>query len=664
MIKKKTNYKNKKATSVKGGGFLNKVKNTKPSKIFEGIFLGTGKNYNFCFLSDLNQDVFIPPRKSKGAIDGDRVLVKVYDGQDEKKEGQVVKITQRSNSEVVGNLIKLKKDFFVVPDNKKIQEYIKIEKRHLFDAKLGEKVVCKLVYQPENEKERFLGQIIEILGENDKHETLELAILRAHHIYEKFPEEVLLEAEKISTKGICDIDLKNRLDLTNKTIFTIDGADAKDLDDAVSLEILPNGNYYLGVHIADVGHYVQRDSIVDNEAFMRATSVYFPTMTFPMLPQSISNGICSLFENEIRLTLSVFMEINAEGIVVKSNICESFIKSCARLTYSEVYDTLCGKESSEKASKLKDIFEKMNHLAKLIKNNRVKNGELDFNIAEAYFNIGENGEVLSISKRERNDAHKLIESFMIVCNETVAKEFCNLKVPFAYRIHETPTAEKLNSLINFLSGIGIDCPQVPDKITPKYYGQILKLLEDNPIKESLNKMVLRSLQKAKYSPECLGHFGLALEYYCHFTSPIRRYPDLVIHRIIKQYLKTKTYPKNLKDFVFEACEQSSLKEKSADEAERDADDLKKVEYMKKFVGEEFEGIISSVNSFGFFVELDNTVEGLVKIESLQNDSYLYCENSMKLKGQKHTFSIGDRVTVQVANCNIFDRKIEFIVKNI
>lgn len=680
-MKKNNKNKNKILFSAPDGVFLNdgkkvdekietasffkqsKQKKSSKSKQYEAIFLGTGKNYNFCFCSDLNEDVFIPPKKSKGAIDGDRVLVKVIQTENNKKEAVVIKITKRSNSQIVGNVIKIKKDFFVVPDNTKITRYIKVEKRHLFGAKIDDKVVCKLTYQPENEKDRFLGQIVEILGESTNDETLELAILRSHHIYEKFPQEVISCAEKISVAGISKKELKNRLDLTDQTIFTIDGADAKDLDDAVSLKVLSNGNYELGVHIADVAEYVKKDSVLDKEAFLRGTSVYFPTMTFPMLPQSISNGICSLFENQIRLTLSVFMEINNEGEVVNHKICESYIKSLARLTYDEVYDAICGKVN-EKTKNLKDIFIKMNQLAKLLKKKRVECGELDFDIAEPYFEVDENGEVLSISKRERNDAHKLIESFMIICNETVAKEFANLKIPFAYRIHEAPTTEKLKNLINFLAGIGINCPPMPNIITPSYYKQILKLIEDNPLKESLNKMILRSLQKARYSNECLGHFGLALKYYCHFTSPIRRYPDLLIHRIIKQELSNKKFSKDLKEFVFEACEQSSQKERAADEAERDADDLKKVQYMKKFLGKEFEGIISSVTSFGFFVELENTVEGLVKLETLNDDNYLFFEKSLKLKGQKNCFSIGDKVTVIVANCNVFDRKVEFLLKKV
>ena len=650
---------NKKNNSGKTGGFLI---NKKPSKLFEGVFVGTGKAYNFCFCSDINQEVFVPPKKSKGAINGDRVMVKLSKDAEQRYEAQVVKITKRANERIVGQLIRLKNEFFVKPDNLKISKYIKIEKRFLFGASVGQKVVCKLIYQPENEKDRFLGEICEILGENESEEVLELAIMRERHIYEAYPADVVEECDNINKKGISENDLKNRVDLTESEIFTIDGADAKDLDDAISLEILENGNYYLGVHIADVGNYVKRGSKTDNEAFLRGTSVYFPTMTFAMLPKTLSNGICSLFENELRLTLSVFMEINSKGDVVNHKICESYIKSKARLTYDDVYAVITGQGGSEKAKQFENTFLKMNELAKLLQNKRENAGSLDFEIAEPYFEIDENNQVVAIKKRDRNDAHKLIESFMVVCNETVAKEFCSLQKPFAYRVHETPTLEKLNSLKDFLAGIGIDCPPVPSKITPQYYGEILSLFKDSVIKESLNKMVLRSLQKAKYSTECLGHFGLALDFYCHFTSPIRRYPDLLIHRIIKDHLNGKKEKPDLEDFVFEACEQSSLKERSADEAEREVDDLKKAQFMKKFVGEEFEGVISSVNSFGFFVELENTVEGLVRVESLPDDHYLFFEKSLKLKGQKRTFSIGDKVKVILANVDIYQRKIDFSLK--
>lgn len=626
----------------------------------EGVISGSGKGFMFCRVNGM-PDFFIPPQKTKGAIDGDRVLIKIISNTEESTEAHVVKILKRANTILVGELVKFKNEYYFKCDNKKIDRQIKIEKRHTFGAKLGEKVVCKLTYQPENIKEKFQGEIIEILGDANSKEVLELSILREHQIYETFPKDVIEECDKIAEKGIVPEDKKGRVDLTNEEIFTIDGEDAKDFDDAISLKILPNNNYYLGVHIADVGHYVKRGSKTDKEAFMRGTSVYFPTMTFPMLPESFSNGLCSLKEDEERLTLSVFMEIDNKGNVLNHKIQESFIKSKSRLTYTDVYKVLSGQGEPEKAHKHKETLLKMNELAKILKNRREMLGELDFDLSEPFFVLDEKNEVIEVKKRERNDAHKLIESFMIVCNEVVAKHFYDLKVPFAYRVHEIPTKEKLENVLAFLKGLNINVPQPPKNIVPSYYAQLLELVKNHPISETINKVILRSLQKARYLGECLGHFGLASPYYCHFTSPIRRYPDLVIHRIIKNYLKTKTYEKDLEEFVFEACEQSSLKERSADEAEREVDDLKKAEYMKKHIGEEFEGVISGVNNFGFFVELDNTVEGLVKIETLPKDDYLFFEKSLKLKGQNHTYSIGDKVKVKVVASNIFERRVEFVL---
>ncbi len=656
--------------------FLNKNYKSKNGMILEGVVMGSGKNFLFCRVENM-PDFFIPATKSKGAIDGDIILIKVLSNprfssgrlldnnittkNEQSTLAQVVKIKKRANSQLVGELVRIKDNIFFKPDNKKIGNLIKIEKRHLLDAKFGEKVVCKLTYQPENLKEQFQGEIIEILGDINSNEVLELSILREHNIYEFFPKEVIEFADKLSKKGISNEEKIGRLDLTKEKIFTIDGADAKDFDDAVSLKILNNGNYYLGVHIADVGHYVKRNNVLDKEAFLRGTSVYFPTMVFPMLPESLSNGICSLSENEERLTLSVFLEINPKGDVVNHEIKESYIKSVARLTYDEVYSVLISSKNAKetKAEKLKEILIQMNKLAKILKNKRVGLGELDLDISEPYFVLDANGEITDVKKRERNDAHRLIESFMIVCNEIVAKHFNKLKIPFVYRIHEKPTMEKLIALLDFLKGLGINTPPLPNIITPSFYAQLLKLIENHPIKENLNKMILRSLQKARYLDDCVGHFGLALEFYCHFTSPIRRYPDLVIHRIIKNFIKTNKSEKDLKDFVFEASEQSSLKEKSAEEAERDVDDLKRAQLMKKHIGEIFTGIISGVTNFGIFVELDNTVEGLIKIENLPQDYYLFYEKTLKLKGQKRTFSIGDRVDVKVVSSNVYERKIEF-----
>ena len=653
--------KNKKKFS-KQENFLKSKKNKKSSKnnfaqFVEGTICGTGRSFAF-FQSASLPDLFIAERLTKGAIDGDKVIVKVLNLQDERGECKVEKIIERANTTLVGVLIKNKNDILLKPDNSKISKYIKIEKRNCKNAKIGEKVVCKLLYQPENTKDRFIGEVIEVLGDPEKNEVMELSIMREYHIYETYPKEVIEQANALEKKGIKPSDKKNRTDLTNQEIFTIDGADAKDLDDAVSLNILPNGNYCLGVHIADVGNYVLKDSIIDKEAFLRGTSVYFPTMTFAMLPKSLSNGICSLSEGVERLTLSVEIEIDLNGNVINHKVFESFIKSCSRLTYDEVFEVLNNKGSNTKAYKHKQTLLKMLELSNILKKRRQQNGELDFDIAECEFVI-ENDEVIDVKKRQRNDAHKLIENFMVIANEVIAKEFCLKNIPFAYRVHEKPTKEKLEGVISYLEGIGVTTPDVPKDITTDYYSKLLKSVENTPIKESLNKVILRSMQKAKYSPECLGHFGLGLDYYCHFTSPIRRYPDLTIHRIIKNYLKDKQLDIDLKEFVYESCEQSSLKERNADEAERAVDDLKKAQYMVKHIGDEYEGIISSVTNFGIFVELENGIEGLVKTENLPEKNYLFFEKSYKLKGQKTCFSLGDRVKIKVIASNIYDRKVEF-----
>lgn len=621
----------------------------------QGKICGTGRGFAF-FRSEKYPDIFIAEKFTKGAIDGDQVLVKIISFDGEKGECRVEKILQRANSTLVGVLIKLKKEIFFKADNAKIGKYIKIEKRNCMDAKVGDKVVCKILYQPENVRDRIIGAVVEVLGDPDKNEVQELSIVRQYNIFTQFPQQVLQEASKLEKNGIKECDKNGRVDLTNQEIFTIDGEDAKDFDDAVSLHVLDNGNYLLGVHIADVGNYVKKGTPLDEEAFARGTSVYFPTMVFAMLPEALSNGICSLQEDVERLTLSVEIELDKDANVKNHKIFESVIKSNSRLTYNQVYDVLTN-NAENKASKHKATLILMDQLSKKIKQNRQKNGEIDFDIPECEF-VMEGDKVVDVKKRERNDAHKLIENFMVLANEVVAKHYCDKNIPFAYRVHEKPTKEKLQGVVDYLRGIGINV-DVPDEITALYYTDVLKKFEGNPLKDTLNKLVLRSMQKAKYSPDCLGHFGLGLQYYCHFTSPIRRYPDLTIHRIIKDCLHEKKLPFDLKDFVYESCEQSSNKERNADEAERAVDDLKKAQYMKNHIGEVFEGVISSVTNFGFFVELENTIEGLVKIESLPEQKYLFFEKSFKLKGQKTCYSLGDKIKIKVISSNIYDRKIEF-----
>ena len=631
------------------------------TNLLKGKIIGNAKGFAFCqIIGDKMPDFFIPPQKLKGALNGDIVLIKPLAFTEESQEAEVVKILEKANKTLVGTLTLFNgKDGFVIPDNKKISKDIFVSRKNTRGAKQGERVVVEVDF---SKKDKLSGVVVEVLGQSEDVFSLEMGIIRSHKLYEEFPENVIKESQTIP-QTVSKSALKNRKDLRDLTIFTIDGADAKDLDDAVSIS-KNNGNYYLGVHIADVGHYVKKDSILDKEAYLRGTSAYFPNMVLPMLPRSLSNGICSLNPHEDRLTLSVFMEIDKNGEVVSHEICESVINSKERLTYDEVHAVIMeNEEMCKKLAHIKSDILLMNELSQILEQRRKNAGALDLDIPEPYVVVDKDLNVEFVEKRERNESHKLIENFMVVCNETVAKHFANIKMPFVYRIHEKPLVEKIRDVCAFLVGLGVATPEVRD-ISPKFVQDLLKLTEGKDYYELANKVVLRSLQKAKYFDECLGHFGLALEYYCHFTSPIRRYPDLCIHRIIKESLHGPI-PKQriweLSDFVIDASFRSSETEKNAEEAERDVDDLFKAVYMKDHLNEEFVGTISGVQNYGFYVELDNTVEGLVRIENLPQDNYLFFEKSLKLKGNSHTYCLGDKVKVKAVASNVFERKIDFVL---
>lgn len=625
----------------------------------KGLFLGNAKGFGFVQLGLVKgeHDVFIPGNMTMDAIDGDRVIVKLGTQMDDGIDGQIVSIYQPVKH-VVGVVVKRGGNFFLEPDNNHIPFDFRLIKGNLrFDK--DDRVVINV----RRINGKLSGEVCEVLGKNDDVKAMELGIIREHELYEVFPEKVMKACDKISLK-VTPAQKKNRVDLTKEITFTIDGEDAKDFDDAVSIKRTKTG-YTLGVHIADVGEYVKQGSDIDEEAFKRGTSVYFPTSVLPMLPEVLSNGICSLQEGVDRLTLSCIMEVDKNANVVSHKICESVIKSKARLTYNEVFDAFNGK--SNKASKLKEQLAIMRELSEKLEAKKNNAGYLDFEIPEAQFIFDADGKAIDVEKRERNFAHRLIEDFMVLANETVAKEYNIKGVPFVYRIHESPKKEKLAAVLEFMKGLGMKYPPVPENITADYYQKLLKLSEGKTYNETLNKMLLRSMQKARYLNENFGHFGLALEYYCHFTSPIRRYPDLTIHRIIKEVLHKKALPKIRKEeldlFAFESSQQSSVTERNADMAERDVDDLWKAYLMRDKIGQTFEGVISSVTSYGLFVELENTVEGLVRIEDLPPDAYLFMEKQLKLKGQNHTYSIGDKINVILLNANIFTRKVDFGVKN-
>ena len=628
---------------------------TVPSKEYvRGTFMGNSKGFGFCHLPDLDkEDIFISASACGGAIDGDKVIVKILSASEDGIDGKVMKIYSPIKV-LSGVVVKIGKTFFVEPDNNHMPFKVKLTGGLKYEE--NDRVVVQVAHGAV-----VTGRVIEVLGKSDDIKACELAIIRDHGLYEVFPDKVVGEAKKLSQEVLLS-QKQGRVNLTDEVIFTIDGEDAKDLDDAVSIK-KTEGGYILGVHIADVGEYVKYDTELDKEAWTRGTSVYFPTSVLPMLPKELSNGICSLNENVERLTLTCEMTLDEEGNVKAHKIYESVIKSKARLNYTNVYKVLCGQEADEKTESVKEELLLMGALAKRIEENNKKMGSLDFEIPEVQFVFDENGMAVGFEKRDRNDAHRLIEDFMVLANKTVAKEFCDRGIPFLYRIHEAPRKEKALAVLDYLKGLNIKTPKLPNNITPSFYQDLIKLCEDKPYTETVNKVILRSMQKAKYFNECRGHFGLALQYYCHFTSPIRRYPDLTIHRIIKECLKkgelTWQRKEELDEFTFEAGEQSSLTEKNADKAEREVDDLWKAYLMKDSVGELFEGVVSSVTNFGIFVELDNTVEGLIRIEDLPDDGFLLFEKQLKLKGNRLTFAVGDRLEVKLVSANIYTRKIDF-----
>lgn len=626
-----------------------------PSKEYvRGTFMGNSKGFGFCHLPDPDkEDIFISASACGGAIDGDKVIVKILSASEDGIDGKVMKIYSPIKV-LSGVVVKAGKTFFVEPDNNHIPFKVKLTGGLKYEE--NDRVVVQVAHGAV-----VTGRVIEVLGKSDDIKACELAIIRDHGLYEVFPDKVVGEAKKLSQE-VLPSQKQGRVNLTDEVIFTIDGEDAKDLDDAVSIK-KTEGGYILGVHIADVGEYVKYDTELDKEAWTRGTSVYFPTSVLPMLPKELSNGICSLNENVERLTLTCEMTLDEEGNVKAHKIYESVIKSKARLNYTNVYKVLCGQEADEKTESVKEELLLMGALAKRIEENNKKMGSLDFEIPEVQFVFDENGMAVGFEKRDRNDAHRLIEDFMVLANKTVAKEFCDRGIPFLYRIHEAPRKEKALAVLDYLKGLNIKTPKLPNNITPSFYQDLIKLCEDKPYTETVNKVILRSMQKAKYFNECRGHFGLALQYYCHFTSPIRRYPDLTIHRIIKECLNkgelTWQRKEELDEFTFEAGEQSSLTEKNADKAEREVDDLWKAYLMKDSVGELFEGVVSSVTNFGIFVELDNTVEGLIRIEDLPDDGFLLFEKQLKLKGNRLTFAVGDRLEVKLVSANIYTRKIDF-----
>lgn len=638
--------------------------------ILKGVFAGSQKGFGFVILDEDRPDIFIPANNVNSAMNKDIVLVKVLKDEDKgrKSEGEIVRIVERKNKRLVGIYEDSRNFGFVVPDDKKIPQDIFISKGDRAGAKTGQIVVVEITSWPEKRRNPE-GRIVEILGDKGDRGIDILTIIRKHNLPEEFSREVERFAENIPEK-ISEEEISRRRDLRDVTMVTIDGEDAKDLDDAVSIELLPNGNYKLGVHIADVSHYVTEGNPLDKEAFKRGTSVYLIDRVIPMLPKKLSNGVCSLNPKVDRLALSCFMEIEPKhGKVIDHDIFESVIRTNERMTYTDVTKILRDedKETIEKYKHLYNEFKNMGALYEILNKKRMNRGAIDFDFAECKIKLDENGKPVDISIYERAIANTIIEEFMLVCNETIAEHFFWMNVPFVYRIHEDPDMEKLVHFSEFAYNLGYPVRIKEDEVHPKDLQKVLELVRGKKEETVVSTLLLRSMMKAKYSQTCVGHFGLAAKYYCHFTSPIRRYPDLVIHRIIKEILRqgglNEKRDKKLKTFVVEASRQSSDTEKIAVEAEREVDDLKKAEFMLDKIGEEFEGIISSVTNFGMFVELPNTIEGLVHITELRDDYYVYDDRHLCLIGErtKNVYRLGDEIKVICSKVDIDNHEIYFEV---
>ncbi len=626
------------------------------------IVRGSQKGFVFAERLDNSNkpDVFIPRHATLNAVNGDIVWVKITQVIDNyNPEGEVVNIVKRNTEYVVGTLNVSKNGIFVVSDDDRFPN-VKIFKPDLLGANNGDKVVAKIVF--DDLSLTMHGVVTEVLGKAGTVSAEQLAIIRSYKVKDKFEDKTLKEATKIK-QNVTPKDRQGREDFTDLRTITIDGEDSRDFDDAISVEHTEKGGYRLGVHIADVSHYVKEGSAIDDEAFVRGTSVYFPDLVIPMLPEQLSNGICSLREGVERLTLSVIIELDKNANVLSSRISEGIIISKHRMTYTKVQKIIDGDQELIEQYKdvAQDIFDYV-EISKKLKEKRYARGEIRFDIPEPVITENEDGSIANIEKRPIDESHQLIESLMILANEVVAKTYFSKKYPFVYRVHEKPEVERVEKLIDMLKALHINVSINTKDIKPYDFQKILDDLGDDPRKDTINKIILRTMMKARYAPECLGHFGIASTFYCHFTSPIRRYPDLLIHRIIKASLggqKAKESRIHFEEIVAKASEQSSLTEKRADEVEREVDDYKKALYMKQYLGEVFDGVISGVQEFGVFVELPNTIEGMIKFENLPIDNYDYDPKAVQLCGSRHSYSLGDKVQVMVVAANTHTRRIEF-----
>lgn len=637
--------------------------------LIRGKVSGHAKGFAFVVPDEPGMDdIFIPPGETNNALNGDIVLARVTkERSGARREGTIIRILERGTKQVVGTYTQSANFGFVIPDDKKFNGDIFIPKNASMGAVEGHKVVVNITEYPEGRMSAE-GEVVKILGHKNDPGVDILSIIYKHGLPLEFPDEVMEQAQAIPDT-IDEHDFVNRRDLRDQMIVTIDGADAKDLDDAVTVTKLDNGHYKLGVHIADVSHYVTEGSPIDREAFERGTSVYLVDRVIPMIPHRLSNGICSLNPHVDRLTLSCEMEIDEHGIVVSHEIFQSVIKTTERMTYSDVNKILVDRDEElrKKYEPLVPMFEQMEELAAILRQKRLNRGAIDFDFKEAKVLVDEDGNPTDVVLRERSVAERLIEEFMLVANETVAEHMHWLDLPFIYRIHEDPKEDKLQRFFEFITNFGLIVRGKANSVHPRALQEILDEVRGKPEEMVVSTVMLRSMQQAKYYPENLGHFGLSTEFYTHFTSPIRRYPDLIVHRLIRTYLIEgkidEATQAKWKEMLGEIAEHSSKMERRAVDAERETDELKKTEFMLDKIGEEFDGIISSVTNFGLFVELPNTIEGLVHVSYLTDDYYHYDERQYAMIGERtgNVFRIGDEITVRVINVNKDERSIDFEV---
>lgn len=658
-----------------------------------GTFKGNEKGFGFVKVENRDEEIYICKTNTNGALNGDKVLLQIVDSKDKNnhEEGKIIKIISREKDCLVGLFTKNENYGFVVPDDRKFGTDIYISKKNIGKAKNNSKVLVQILKYPENNKNAE-GKIIEVLGNVNEAGVDILSLIKEYKLPYEFPTKVM-EDVKVIKDEVNKKDIENRLDLREEEIFTIDGEDAKDLDDAVQVKKTENGNYILGVHIADVSNYVKEGSNIDKEALLRATSIYMLDRVIPMLPRELSNGICSLNEGKDRLCLSVIMEINKDGQVISSDVKKSVINVTRRMNYTDVaillkhsnnkktkenkyLDVDVAKEKIESLEKELEVVKKykpyiehfklMEELAHILKNRRSKQGSLNLDLPETKIVLDENGFAIDVKKYELSFANEIIEQFMLTANETIAERFYWLEAPFIYRVHEIPEEDKINELNKFLYNFGYKIKGSKDNIKPKSFAEVLDDIKGKEEERVVSTLILRTLKVARYESENKGHFGIASNYYCHFTSPIRRYPDLFIHRIISYYLeKNYNIDDKFKDEysvkATNSAEQSSEREKIAQKVERDSIDIKKAEYMQDKISNEYDGIISSITSFGMFVELENTIEGLIRFEDLGNEYFIYDENRKTLVGEKTSkvYHIGDKVRIKVKSANKILRQIDF-----